>query len=114
MRRILHALCVTGDNNGAFGGDVVTLSHARANVSEPAEDVKAGAEKIISKNGERYIAMIDASHLDYLLLYVQSDETIYLLAIRHQRQLSFDFEAHWGSASEMPRTISRAKLITAF
>ncbi len=33
---------------------------------------------------------------DYLLLYVQIGETIYLLAIRHQRQLSFDFEGHWG------------------
>lgn len=33
---------------------------------------------------------------DYLLLYVQIDSTIYLLAIRHQRQLSFDFEGHWG------------------
>ena len=33
---------------------------------------------------------------DYLLLYVQIGGTIYLLAIRHQRQLSFDFEGHWG------------------
>jgi len=33
---------------------------------------------------------------DYLLLYAQIGGTIYLLAIRHQRQLSFDFEGHWG------------------
>ena len=33
---------------------------------------------------------------DYLLLYAQIDGTIYLLSIRHQRQLSFDFEGHWG------------------
>ena len=34
---------------------------------------------------------------DYLLLYVLIDgATIYMLAIRHQRQLSFDFEGHWG------------------
>jgi hypothetical protein len=33
---------------------------------------------------------------DYLLLYAQIDGTLYLLAIRHQRQLSFDFEGHWG------------------
>lgn len=32
---------------------------------------------------------------DYLLLYVQIGGAIYLLAIRHQRQLSFDFEGHW-------------------
>lgn len=34
---------------------------------------------------------------DYLLLYELIDgATIYLLAIRHQRQISFDFEGHWG------------------
>lgn len=33
---------------------------------------------------------------DYLLLYAQIGGVIYLLAIRHQRQLSFDFEGHWG------------------
>lgn len=33
---------------------------------------------------------------DYLLLYALIDGAIYLLALRHQRQLSFDFESHWG------------------
>ena len=33
---------------------------------------------------------------DYLLLYAPIGGVIYLLAIRHQRQLSFDFEGHWG------------------
>jgi len=33
---------------------------------------------------------------DYLLLYALIGGAIYLLAIRHQRQLSFDFEGHWG------------------
>lgn len=32
---------------------------------------------------------------DFLLLYTAVGNVIYLLAIRHQRQLSFDFEAHW-------------------
>ncbi len=31
----------------------------------------------------------------YLLLYARIQGTIYLLSIRHQRQLSFDFERHW-------------------
>jgi len=30
----------------------------------------------------------------YLMLYAVIDGTIYLLAIRHQRQLSFDFASH--------------------
>lgn len=32
---------------------------------------------------------------NYLLLYAQIGGAIYLLAIRHHRQLSFDFEGHW-------------------
>ncbi|MDQ7761617.1 type II toxin-antitoxin system Phd/YefM family antitoxin [Xanthomonas sacchari] len=41
----------------------VTL--ARANLSELADQAKAGAEKIITKNGESYVALIDADRLDY-------------------------------------------------
>ncbi|CCF97479.1 type II toxin-antitoxin system prevent-host-death family antitoxin [Ralstonia solanacearum] len=45
--------------------DIIPLSQARANLSELAEQVKAGAEKIVTKNGESYIALIDAQRLDY-------------------------------------------------
>lgn len=31
----------------------------------------------------------------YLLLYARINGTVYLLSIRHQRQLSFDFETLW-------------------
>jgi prevent-host-death family protein len=41
-------------------GDAMPLSHARANLSELADQVKAGAEKIITKNGGSYVAIIDA------------------------------------------------------
>ncbi len=39
-------------------------SQARTNFSEPAEEVKAGAEKIITRNGESYVALIGAERLD--------------------------------------------------
>lgn len=45
--------------------DVISLSQARATLSELAEQVKAGAEKIVTRNGESYIAIIDAERLDY-------------------------------------------------
>ena len=32
---------------------------------------------------------------DYLVLYAQFDEVIYLLSIKHHRQLSFDFPSLW-------------------
>jgi plasmid stabilization system protein ParE len=38
---------------------------------------------------------------DYLVLYARIDSNLYLLAIRHQRQLSFDFQSHWGATSPM-------------
>jgi prevent-host-death family protein len=64
---------------GISARDVIPLSHARATFSELAEEVKAGAEKIITKNGESYIALIDAKRLDY---YHQLErERIHLLLI---------------------------------
>lgn len=59
--------------------DVVPLSHARANLSELADQVKAGAEKIITKNGESYVAIIDAQRLDYY--HRLERERIHLLLI---------------------------------
>jgi len=32
----------------------------------------------------------------YLVLYAQTEGTVYLLSIKHHRQVSFDFESHWG------------------
>ena len=59
--------------------DVISLSQARATLSELAEQVKAGAEKIVTKSGESYIAIIDAKRLDY---YHQLErEHIHLLLI---------------------------------
>jgi prevent-host-death family protein len=45
--------------------DVIPLTQARASLSDLADQVKAGAEKIITKNGESYVALIDARRLDY-------------------------------------------------
>lgn len=59
--------------------DIVPLSQARANLSELADQVKAGAEKIVTKNGESYVAIIDAQRLDY---YHQLErERVHLLLI---------------------------------
>lgn len=44
--------------------DVISLSQARENLSELADQEKAGAEKIITKNGESYVAIIDAQRPD--------------------------------------------------
>ena len=64
---------------GISASDVIPLSHARANFSELAEEVKAGAEKIVTKNGESFIALIGADRLDYY--HRLERERIHLLLI---------------------------------
>ena len=45
--------------------DVVPLSQARAKLSELADEVESGAEKVITKNGQSYVALIGAARLDH-------------------------------------------------
>ena len=45
--------------------DIVPLNQVRARLSELAEEVRAGAEKIITRNGESYVALVDARRLDH-------------------------------------------------
>jgi len=46
--------------------DVVPISEARARLTELAEEVVgAGAEKVLTKNGSSYVAIVDARKLDY-------------------------------------------------
>jgi prevent-host-death family protein len=73
--------------------DVVPFTVARAKLSELAEQAKAGAEKIITKNGESYVALIDASRLDYYHLLER--ERIHLLLIEDAHKGLEDIKAGW-------------------
>ena len=64
-----------------------TLNALRAKLTALTSDPEALREYVLS---------------DYLLLYAQVESIIYLLAVRHHRQLSFDFGSHWD-ASALPR-----------
>ena len=85
--------------------DVVPFSLARANLSELAEQVKAGAEKIITKNGESYIAMIDAQKLDYYHRLERSH--IHLLLIDEVEKGLADVEA--GRVTDARSALSKLK-----
>ncbi|MEF7614520.1 type II toxin-antitoxin system Phd/YefM family antitoxin [Aquincola sp. MAHUQ-54] len=76
---------------GFSASDVVPFTQARANLSELADQAKAGAEKIITKNGESYFALIDAARLDYY--HRQERERIHLLLIDDARRGLADIEA---------------------
>lgn len=45
--------------------DIVPLKEVRAKFTALAEEACAGQEKIITRNGKAYVALIDAERLDY-------------------------------------------------
>lgn len=86
--------------------DVIPLSQARANLSELADQVNAGAEKIITKNGESYVALINAQRLDY---YHQLErERIHLILIDDASQGLKDLAA--GKVKDARSTLNAIKL----
>lgn len=82
--------------------DVIPLSQARATLSELADQVKAGTEKIITKNGESYVAIIDARRLDYY--HRLERERIHLLLLDDASQGLADVAA--GQVKEAQSTLS--------
>jgi prevent-host-death family protein len=83
--------------------DVVPFTQARAHLSELADQAKAGAEKIITKNGESYVALIDADRLDYY--HRLERERIHLLLIDDARRSLADIAA--GRTFEADGAIER-------
>ena len=71
--------------------DVVPFTLARATLSELADEVKQGSEKVITKNGESYVALIDADRLDYY--HRLECERIHLLLIDDAKRGLADIEA---------------------
>lgn len=45
--------------------DIVPISEARARLTELSDEVVGGAEKLLTKNGSAYVALVDAKKLDY-------------------------------------------------
>ena len=88
---------------GISASDVVPFTQARANLSELADQVKAGAEKIITKNGESYVALIDAERLDYY--HRLERERIHLLLIDDAKRGLEDIVA--GRTFEADSAIAR-------
>lgn len=86
--------------------DIVSLSQARANLSELADQVKGGAEKIVTKNGESYVAIIDSRRLDY---YHQLErERIHLLLIDETAKGLDDIAC--GKVKEASATLAALKI----
>lgn len=83
--------------------DVIPFTQARANLSDLADQVKAGAEKIITKNGESYVALIDADRLDYY--HRLERERIHLLLLEDAKRGLADIAA--GRTREADSAIAK-------
>ncbi|KUZ76336.1 type II toxin-antitoxin system RelE/ParE family toxin [Burkholderia ubonensis] len=68
-------------------------------LERPAHSVEA--RNGIARLAEQLDVIAEGSELreyvttHYLLLYAQIGDTVYLLSVRHHRQLSFDLAGHW-------------------
>jgi len=60
--------------------DVVPISEARARLTELSDEVVAGAEKLLTKNGAAYVAIVDARKLDYYHTLEEEHASLVLLA----------------------------------
>ena len=72
----------------------------RPYLANPPQSAEALAQ-LASLPAGAAAALREYLHGDYLMLYtvVDANTTVYLLSIRHHRQLSFDFAKLWPSAN---------------
>jgi len=59
--------------------DIVPLSQMRTNFTDLANEARQGHEKVITKNGESYIALVDPDRLDYYHRLEQEHIHLHLL-----------------------------------
>lgn len=85
--------------------DIIPLTQARSRLSEIADEVKGGSEKIITKNGESYVALIDAGRLDYY--HRLERERIHLTLIEEAEKGLADVAA--GRVKDARQVIRRLK-----
>ena len=62
--------------------DIIPISRARARLTELADDVsKTGHEKVFTKNGESYVALITAEQLDDFHRFKEAEHLSMLKAL---------------------------------
>lgn len=64
--------------------DIVPLNQVRSRLTELAEEASRGAEKLITKNGQSYVALVGAERLDHY--HRLEREHIHLLLLREAEQ----------------------------
>jgi plasmid stabilization system protein ParE len=63
---------------------------------EPASEEGAAKRELLKRRTGRDREIREYVSADYLVLYAVERSSVFLLAIRHHRQLSFDLRDHWS------------------
>ncbi|ORJ59314.1 type II toxin-antitoxin system Phd/YefM family antitoxin [Geothermobacter hydrogeniphilus] len=88
--------------------DIVPLKETRARLTELAEEACQGREKIITRNGKAYVALIDARRLDYY--HRLERENIHLTLLEEAGRGWDDVEAgNLCSVAELKARYGRSK-----
>jgi len=85
--------------------DVVPISEARARLTELADDVVSGAEKLLTKNGAAYVAIVDAKKLDYYHALEEEHASLVLLT-EAEAGLREVLAGHRVSNADLLKTLS--------
>lgn len=87
--------------------DIVPLHQVRANLTRLAEEVRSGQEKVITRNGESYVALIDARRLDHY--HRLEREHVHLVLIDEATQGWEDVEAGRVMSVDELRAATRSR-----
>jgi len=90
---------------GINSDDIVPMNQVRASFTELAEQVRSGKEKIITRNGESYVALVDARRLDHY--HRLEREHIHLTLIDEATRGMIDIDA--GRTMSVAETRSKYK-----
>ena len=63
--------------------------------AEAANAIAALKDKLAAGVGAPVANLREYVMTHYLVLYVRVDDSLFLLSIKHHKQLSFDFHGHW-------------------
>jgi hypothetical protein len=56
----------------------------------------AAHRRLVGLAKKQHVTLREYVFDSYICLYAEKPSAVYLLALRHHRQLSFDFPEHWG------------------
>ena len=87
--------------------DIVPISEARTRLTELAEDVVAGAEKLLTKNGAAFVALVDARKLDYYHNLERRERGRQLMLADAERGIKDALEGRVKSLEEIQESMRR-------